>query len=233
MYRDAATGVSATSTRWPSGFSNVKVGRSDAVGDPEAVEHLGGEQVVRRQPAKVRGVVARDERLDELEHPLGRNALDRDETVPDERRVGRVDDDHAVGEVVQAHGVEVELSRVCRIAGKEPRMPVARAERGDDAQHPDEELVAGDGRGALRERADVGLEPLARHAPERVGWICVICVPSSRTSSAAVTGAEGRACAAETIATMASDARSRPDIRMLRHTDKSKVTCQDRHIRCR
>ena len=56
-----------------------------------------------------------------------------------------------------------------RIAGKEPRMSVSRAERGDDAQHPDKELVLGDARRALREGADVGLEPLARHAPERVG----------------------------------------------------------------
>ena len=143
--------------------------RFDAVHDSEAVEHLGGEQVVRRQPAKVRRVVARDERLDELEHALDRNALDRDETVPDERSVGRVDDMHAVGEVVEAHGVEVELSRVGRIAGKEPRMSVSRAERGDDAQHPDKELVLGDARRALREGADVGLELLARHAPERVG----------------------------------------------------------------
>ena len=157
------------STRWPSGFSNVKVGRSDAVGDSEAVEHLGGEQVVRRQPAKVRRVVARDERLDEIEDSLDRHVLDRNETVPDERSVGRVDDIHAIGEVVQAHGVEVKLSRVCRIAGKEPRMPVSRAERGDDAQHPHEELVRGDARGLLREGADVGLELLARHAPEGVG----------------------------------------------------------------
>ena len=151
------------------GLLERELGRFDAVDDSEAVEHLGGEQVVRRQPAKVRGVVARDEWLDELEDPLGRHALDRDETIPDERPVGRVDDGHAVDEVVQTHGVEVELSRVGRIARKEPRVPVSRPERGDDAQHSDEELVARDARGALREGAHVGLETLARHAPERVG----------------------------------------------------------------
>ena len=66
------------------GLLERELGRFDAVRDSEAVEHLGGEQVVRRQPAEVRGVVARDQRLDELEHPLDRHALDRDETVPDE-----------------------------------------------------------------------------------------------------------------------------------------------------
>ena len=98
--------------------------RFDAVRDSEAVEHLGGEQVVRRQPAKVRRVVARDERLDELEDLLDRHVLYRHETIPDERSVGRVDDVHAVGEVVQAHGVEVELLRVGRIARE--RGPCAR-----------------------------------------------------------------------------------------------------------
>ena len=46
------------------------------------------------------------------------------------------------------------------------------------------------------------------------GCSCSIDMPSSRTSPATVNEAEGRACATETITTMASDARSRPDIRM-------------------
>ena len=64
--------VSWTSARWPSGRSNVNVGGPGSVDDAEAVEHLGGEQEVRRQPAQVRRVVARRQRLDELEDALDR-----------------------------------------------------------------------------------------------------------------------------------------------------------------
>ena len=55
-------------------------GRRVAVGDPEAVEHLGGQREVRREAAEVRVVVARDERLDEIEDLRDRRSVDRDET---------------------------------------------------------------------------------------------------------------------------------------------------------
>ena len=46
-------------------------------------------------------------------------------------------------------------------------MSVARAEERDHPHEPDEELVAREAGGALRQRCHLGLEALPRDAPER------------------------------------------------------------------
>ena len=160
--------MSGTSTRSPPGRSNVNAAGAIAVCDPEPVEHLGAEQEVRREPAEVRRVVAWHERLDSGERRLDRHALDRDEATPHERGVGRVDDVQPVRERVQPERVQMELARMGRVAGEEPGVPVPRAEERDDPHDADEELVLRERRGAPRERAHLGLEPLARDAAERV-----------------------------------------------------------------
>jgi hypothetical protein len=109
----------------------------------------------------------RGEGLDELEDTLDGSAVDRDEPASDERAVPRVHDEHAVGEVVEPDGIEVEWEGMRGIAREETGVPVTRAEQGDQPQHAHEELVARDRRRPSGELVHLRAEPLARDAPER------------------------------------------------------------------
>jgi hypothetical protein len=111
----------------------------------------------------------RDERADELEDAFDGHALDSDQTAADESLVLRVHDEDAVGEPVQADRVQMERTDVAWVAWEEARVAVARAERRDDPENADEQLVARDRRCARRERVDLGLEALPRDVPEGRG----------------------------------------------------------------
>ena len=123
---------------------------------------------MRRQPAEVRVVVARDERLDEIEDLRDRRSVDRNEATADERRIHGVHDVEPVRKVVEAERVQVELPGMRRIAREEPRVPVPRAEQCDEPKDTDEQLVAGEARRAPREPVHFRLEALLRNAPKRV-----------------------------------------------------------------
>ena len=84
----------------------------------------------------------------------------------------------------------MELALVRRVAGEEAGVAVPRAEQRDDPQHADEELVARELRRAPGEPVHLGLEALPRRRGTGAGWICSIARPRSRTSSAAVDGAD-------------------------------------------
>jgi hypothetical protein len=135
-------------------------------GDPEAVQHLGGQRVVRSHPEDVRRVVVRDERVDELEHPLDRSSIHCDEPVTDEGLVAGVDDEDAVREAVQPYRIEVQRAHVSRVAGEEAGVAVAWPEGSDDPQDPDEQLVTRDRRGAYGELVHLGPKAGLRDAPE-------------------------------------------------------------------
>ena len=123
---------------------------------------------MRREAAEVRVVVARHERLDEIEDLRDRRSVDRDETTADERRVRGVHDVEPVGEVVEAKRVQMILASVRRIAREEPRVPVPRAEERDEPEHTDEQLVAGEARRPPCEPVHFRLEALFGDAPKRV-----------------------------------------------------------------
>ena len=67
-----------------------------SVDDVQAVEDLGRQRVHRREAAKVGVVVARNERLDELEDAVDRHAADRHDATTAECAVLGVDHDDAV-----------------------------------------------------------------------------------------------------------------------------------------
>ena len=138
-------------------------------GDSEPGENLGREQEVRREPEDVRGIVAGRERPNELEHPVDRGPLDRDEATAHKVLVLRVHDEHAVRELVETQRIEVELTRVRRIAGEQARVAVPWAEQRDQPEQPDEKLVPRQARRLLGQAAHLGLEPLPRDAAERIG----------------------------------------------------------------
>ena len=137
-----------------------ELGRLRPVDDPEPVENLCGEEEVRREAAAVRLVVVRHERPHPLEDLGERRAVDRDQLVTDQRPLDRVHDVDAVREVVQSDRIQMQLSSMRRVAGKQPRVPVARTEERDHPHEPDEELVARDAPRALGERVDLRLEAL-------------------------------------------------------------------------
>ena len=121
-----------------------------------------------REAAEVRVVVARHERLDEIEDLRDRRSVDRNEATADERGVRGVHDVEPVRKVVETEWVQVELPGMRRIAREEPRVPVPRAEQRDEPKHTDEQLVAGEARSAPREPVHFRLEALFRNAPKRV-----------------------------------------------------------------
>ncbi len=153
----------------PSATLERELGRSRRVDDPEAVEHLRRERVVRSHAARVRRVVVRNQGVDQLEHTLDRDPVDRDEPVTHERPVHRVHDEDAVGEPIQANRIEMQRPHVAGIPGEEAGVPVARPERGDDPKDADEELVPRDARRAPGQRLHLGLEPPPRDAAEGRG----------------------------------------------------------------
>ena len=170
---------------------------------------------MRREPAQVRRVVAWDERLDPIEPvSIGMPSI-ATRLVRTSARVDRVHDVQAVRERVQPERIQCS-SRVCDGSpGKSPVCPLRGPRSAMIRMSADEELVPRDARRAPRERAHLGLEPLPRDAAVRRRMNLLdrraelTDVVSERS-----TGAEGRACADETIATMASGTRSRPGIRM-------------------
>ncbi len=158
-----------TSVARAAGALEGELRRVLAVRDPQAVEHLRREQEVRREPLEVPPIVAGRKCPDLREHAIDRHSLDRDDPASYEAAIDGIDDVEAVRELVEAKRVQAQLPRVIRVAGKEPRVAVARAEERDDPQHADEELVLGDGGRTLRERVHLGRETLARDRPVRVG----------------------------------------------------------------
>ena len=229
--RDVARGAdsasSGTSNCCPSGRANVKVAEL-AVGDPETVEHLGGQREVRRQSAEVRVVVARDERLDELEDLRDRRSVDRDETAADERRVRGVDD---VQRRPRSRTGGAGTGGAREYAPDRPgRAPCARSAGRAARSSRSTRRAARRGRGserAARARRPP-LEALRRDAPKRARVNLLDRRGRARgRRRRSSTGADGRACAAATNTTMASGTRSRPGIRMAWDDVLSDVTCQD------
>ncbi len=143
--------------------------RPGVIADSEPGENLRCEQVVRCQPENVPGVVTGGQRSNEVENTVDRGSVYRDEAGADESLVLGVDDEHAVRELVEAKRIEVELVRVGRISGKDSGVPVAWPEQRDEPEHADEKLVPRQAGRALRERAHLGFEALARDATERIG----------------------------------------------------------------
>jgi hypothetical protein len=151
-----------------TGAFERELDRTGPVGDVEAREHLGDEGVVRRERPHARLVVVRDQRPHTREHLLDRDPGDRDHLQAGEARPARlVDDVHAVGEVVEPHGVEVQLALVA-VQREEPRVPVPVSRQRRDPHEPDEQVIRVEARSAPSELRHLGSEALPGDVPEQV-----------------------------------------------------------------
>ena len=145
----------------PAATLERELGRSRRVDDPEAVEHLRRERVVRSHAARVRRVVVRHQRVDQLEaharpgprrsrragHPRAPRR-----PRPRRRRRRRTD----TGE----SDTDAAAARCAGSPGKRPVCPLRGPSERDDPKDADEELVPRDARRAPGQRLHLGLEPL-------------------------------------------------------------------------
>ena len=135
----------------------------------QTFEHLGNEREVRREPSDVGRIVMGHERADELEDTPERRTVDRNKAAADDTKIACfVDDEDPVREVVEPQRIEMQLVAMAGIEREQSRVPVPRAERCDDSEQLDEQLVPRKRRGASRKIVDLGLELLARDAAERI-----------------------------------------------------------------